>query len=439
MKCPVCKSFVMEHEDRCPQCGWIFTEDASAYGVLFGEMQIEACRQNYRMILTQHEEMHRNEDVPQAESPATGETQEEPYETFADYPWRNIFDWIDQYSSSGQEENRSNRQTLTEDEWAHDLTQSVMQMMDPEKNRQFRESVEQNFLNPWREELIRDYGFDPEAELGTYDYEEDEDEDEYTTGNRRGETYDEDEYVPDPSMPIYQWLNWQRRRPRNLKTVLGPALQIHNQKTGSRKKLIDEICDRIANGSFDNLYVGDYFDVTMPGGEKVRLVLAGFSSAERTHMDATGKFVDYYAVVVPYNCLEKKAPMSKSFLGLIQLGYTEETDYESSYMYNEVLPGYAKSFQRVLNNHILHRKGAKELQLLNLCHLYGNDTQPRYYGFPLFALHPDMIEADQGFSGDKNCPYWLSDQVSEGYFLNSESREVAEHKKLGVRPYFCIG
>lgn len=398
MKCPICQNTVLEHEKICPQCSWDFAEDASIYSVLFGRVQIEEYQRTYRAFRTGYHNQN----------------------------WR----------------------PLPDDEWAEALTQSVMQMADPEKRREFCEHAERDFLGPWREELIREYGIDPEAEIGTYDYLDEEDENECDVCQEHTDSYEDDPfdtevYSPNPNMPIYQWLNWQVRRPRNLKTVLGPALQIHNQKTGSRKKLIDEICDRIANGTFDNLYIGDYFDVTMPGGEKVRLILAGFDKAEKTHMDAKGNFVEYYAVVVPENCFEKKASMDKSFMGLIGMGYNDVYDYEGSYMYNEVLPGYADKLQRVLNNHILHRTDSKELNLLNHSHLFGDAPyircHPRYHGLPLFALHQDMVEAFQGYHGDKTCPYWLSDQMEAGYFRNNEGEMVAEYKKLGVRPYFCIG
>lgn len=240
---------------------------------------------------------------------------------------------------------------------------------------------------------------------------------------------------------VYEQRNQQMHTPRNLRSVLGSSLRRHYLRTGERKSLVDEICDRIAAGSFENLYIGDYFDVTMTGGEKVRLVLAGFSKAENSHVDKDGNFVNYYAVVVPENCFEKKESMDKSFMGLLGMGlaYNDGTNYESSYMYNEVLPGYAAKLQHVLNNRILRRTDANELQLMNLCHLYGEHEYLDYNGFPLFHLHPQMLEASLGYDGTKKCPYWLSDQVTEGYFLNNESAEVAEHKKLGVRPYFCIG
>lgn len=240
---------------------------------------------------------------------------------------------------------------------------------------------------------------------------------------------------------VYEQRNQQMHTPRNLRSVLGSSLRRHYLRTGERKSLVDEICDRIADGSFDDLYIGDYFDVTMTGGEKVRLVLAGFSEAENSHVDKDGNFINYYAVVVPENCFAKKESMDKSFMGLLGMGlaYNDGTNYESSYMYNEVLPGYAARLQHALNNRILRRKDANELQLMNLCHLYGEHEYLNYNGFPLFQLHPKMLESSLGYDGTKKCPYWLSDQVTEGYFLNNESVEVAEHKKLGVRPYFCIG
>jgi hypothetical protein len=113
---------------------------------------------------------------------------------------------------------------------------------------------------------------------------------------------------------------------------------------------VDEIYSRIADGTFDDLYLGDYFTVsittTLPDStvktEDVQLMIAGFNyyyNAGDTPLTKP------HAVLIPRMPFETTAKMNDT--------NTTSGGYVSSYMHTTVLPCYAASLQKVLNNHLL--------------------------------------------------------------------------------------
>ena len=74
---------------------------------------------------------------------------------------------------------------------------------------------------------------------------------------------------------------------------------------------IEQICSRISNGTFDDLFIGDYFDITIStsytSSETVRCVIAGFDTY---YMNGDTSFTAHHAVIVPKNCFSATAQMN---------------------------------------------------------------------------------------------------------------------------------
>lgn len=125
---------------------------------------------------------------------------------------------------------------------------------------------------------------------------------------------------------------------------------IYRGKNLTNVYTVDEICKRISDGTFKDLYIGDYFDksitTSLGGTETVRLVLAGFDVMWNNGDTALTK---HHAVVVPKDCFKTKAKMNETSV--------TTGGYAGSDMHTKVLPVYAAALQNVLNNHIItHRE-----------------------------------------------------------------------------------
>lgn len=240
---------------------------------------------------------------------------------------------------------------------------------------------------------------------------------------------------------------------------------------------IDEICSRISNGTFEDLYIGDYFDITINTsylqGEIVRCVLAGFNTyLYNSYMP----FNTHHAVIVPKNCFYAEAAMN--------LTDTTEGGFVGSNMWTTILPVYKDALQSELGNHILKHKtkltntidadldsnagagfkGASSnygwtdtyLSLLSEIQVYGSnvfssslfDTGCDNLQLPLFALDPTAKVCGKnttidgnGLSGKIN--YWLRNITSTSAFALVGYAGISDYdfaqNKNGVRPLFCIG
>lgn len=250
---------------------------------------------------------------------------------------------------------------------------------------------------------------------------------------------------------------------------------------------VEEICKRISNGTFEDLYIGDYFDITIStsygGSEVVRCILAGFNIYINNGNVAVTK---NHAVIVPKNCFKTTAKMnttSTTGKSSNTLNTSDLKAYAGCDMHNIVLPVYADAIRTVIGeSHLLRRKslltkdvsetlssmagggftGASsdydwydvELQLLSEIQVYGSnicssssyDVGLDNLQLPLFALDPTTKIC--GTNGKDSCTtatrkqYWLRNVVSHNRFANVNHWGVSASQQandlFGVRPFFCI-
>lgn len=233
---------------------------------------------------------------------------------------------------------------------------------------------------------------------------------------------------------------------------------------------VEQICQRISAGTFEDLYIGDYFDVTIngEGSEVVRCILAGFDTY--LHNGDTS-FEAHHAVIVTKNCLTTTHGMNPT--------NTTEGGFQGSDMWKTVLPLYNTAFEGVFGSHLLsHRTiltnamtstlasnagagytGATsgrawtdtKLSLLSEIQVYGaNVFSSSFYDtgcdnlqLPLFALDPTAKVCGKGGTGGGRQWYWLRNVASAAYFAGVDSGGYSGNSGAsgsgGVRPIFCIG
>lgn len=231
---------------------------------------------------------------------------------------------------------------------------------------------------------------------------------------------------------------------------------------------VDEICNRITQGTFEDLYIGDYFDVTITtqfgGSEVVRLVLAGFD------IFLNGAIAKHHAVIVLKDCFKTYEKMNDTS--------TTTGGYAGSKMHTTVLPVYSEALQEIFGTHIITYRDALTtsvsnttassnagallkgcatesrlhdvtLRLMSEIQFYGAnivsssycDTGKACTQFPLFQLAPYLKNAGKGHNG-YSIGQWLSAVVSTTQFATFDSGQsgyAGANNNLGVRPYFCIG
>lgn len=233
---------------------------------------------------------------------------------------------------------------------------------------------------------------------------------------------------------------------------------------------VEQICQRISAGTFEDLYIGDYFDVTIngEGSEVVRCILAGFD----TYLHNGDASLDrHHAVIVTKNCLNTLHQMNPT--------NTTEGGFVGSAMWTEVLPIYNTAFGNVFGSHLLsHRTllsstinatgnsnaGAgfvgcssnwawtdTQLSLLSEIQVYGSnvfsssfyDTGCDNLQLPLFALDPTAKVCGKGGTGTGRQWYWLRNVASATSFANVHyhgySYNDGASDPSGVRPLFLIG
>ena len=239
---------------------------------------------------------------------------------------------------------------------------------------------------------------------------------------------------------------------------------------------IEEICSRISSGLFTDLYIGDYFDITISTSfttsEVVRCVLAGFDTYWN---NGDTPFRSHHAVIVPKNCFTATAAMNPT--------NTTDGGFVGSNMWTTILPVYKDALQSALGNHILEHKtlltntigadlnsnagagfkGASSnwawtstyLSLLSEIQVYGSnvfsssfyDTGCDNLQLPLFALDPTAKVCKLGGTDDASASnrywYWLRNVASASLFAivanNGGSGYGYASRSGGVRPLFCIG
>lgn len=251
---------------------------------------------------------------------------------------------------------------------------------------------------------------------------------------------------------------------------------------------IDEICSRISSGTFEDLYIGDYFDITITSeyreNEVVRCVLAGFDTYLH---NGSASLEKHHAAIVPKNCFSDLHQMNTANT----TGKSENASntsglgaYAGSDMHNIVLPKYTVAISNAIgSSHLLTRNtvlsnnmnattasnagggfvGASvgwewyetKLQLLSEVQVYGAnvlsssfyDTGESNLQLPLFRLDPTAKVCKTGGTDTVNASnrmwWWLKNVADSVHFCVIDSSGHSGYfwasGSGGVRPLFCIG
>lgn len=232
----------------------------------------------------------------------------------------------------------------------------------------------------------------------------------------------------------------------------------------------DQIYERINNGTFEDLYIGDYFDIDINGEceEKVRCIFAGFDTYLH---NGDISFEKHHAVIVTKNCLSTSHQMNATD--------TTTGGFQGSDMWNTVIPIYNTAFENVFGEHLLsHRTmltnsiynggysnaggglvgytndrswADTKLSLLSEIQIYGcnvlsssfHDTGCDNLQLPLFAFDPTAKVCGKGADDDDRQWYWLRNVASNEQFARVSGDGLSNLRIasdfLGVRPIFCIG
>ena len=238
---------------------------------------------------------------------------------------------------------------------------------------------------------------------------------------------------------------------------------IYRGKNIQDKYIDGSLYTAIENGTFDDLFIGDYFDITITtslgGSETVRCMLAGFDVY--WGCGDTAMFT-HHAVIVPANCFAATAQMNVE--NITTGGYT------GSAMYTTVLPVYQTALETVFGNRLLTNRELMtnavtdgkssgwawfdcKLRLMSEAEVYGGNVWSGSYDvgiaktqLPLFTLNPAKIVCGLGGANYASNParrdWWLSAVTgAAGFALVSSGGNAsyagASHA-IGVRPRFLI-
>lgn len=226
---------------------------------------------------------------------------------------------------------------------------------------------------------------------------------------------------------------------------------------------IDTICNRISAGTFEDLYVGDYYSMSISYNgtfESVTWVIAGFDYYYNT--GSPTRMTTHHAVIVPLEPFKTAESMNASA--------TTSGGYAGSNMHTTILPKYIADIKTrfgashvipwydwlttdVDNNAMSDNRTGKgrasggswqtiEIRLMNEPMLTGTkvmssssfDTVFPNMQLPLFKCRPDLITSDRN--------YHLSNVVSSsafgGVWENHLSWFMASSKYY-VRPIWLLG
>ena len=210
--------------------------------------------------------------------------------------------------------------------------------------------------------------------------------------------------------------------------------------------------DRISDGTFTDLYVGDYVIVN-----DITWRIAGFDiyygrGGGDTSTNQAG--YNHHAVIVPDTILTT---------GKMNTSNTTSGGYAGSYMVKTLLPSVLSTYiTPVFGSHVLtyydtltyavsngvstlYTNLSRSLDLMNEVQLYGtvvhsssgNEVGTDTVQFPLFKLRPEFIVYNRSSS------YWLRTIGNASGFIvvwkssNSDVENATSSK--GIRPYFYIG
>lgn len=246
---------------------------------------------------------------------------------------------------------------------------------------------------------------------------------------------------------------------------------------------IDEICERITNGTFEDLYIGDYFNITFtnPNGyeETMTCVFAAFDYYYRETESLGGSYMlpQHSALIVPKNCLHNEYAIN---LKENYTTYACEGGFIGTTAFQTTLPAYAESLKEVFGDHLRQHKnmftkeinaeGASSagagmigyasgwsersvyLSLLSEVQVLGSQvwsSSPLNVGMdsgqlPLFALDKSAklayLQDEPSYVG---IDWWLRDIASAHSFcmIGGNGRAVSKSatNQIGLRPIFLIG
>lgn len=230
---------------------------------------------------------------------------------------------------------------------------------------------------------------------------------------------------------------------------------------------IDDICAMISDGSFSDIYIGDYFTLsgtienvpcfveqTNDGGTKTmvestqtvtyntKFRIAGLDTYLNTGDTA---FTKHHAVIVP-----------DGVIGTNQMNSTNTTTggYAGSFMHTSLLPVYDTHFSEKLNNHLLEHRDLLSTSASgwNWCNIKTRlMSEPEVYGTRVFGINYDIGTAYRKFPLFDLAPkhvcnrntYWLRAVCSTELFACVSTSGRADSSSasyvLGVRPRFVIG
>lgn len=227
----------------------------------------------------------------------------------------------------------------------------------------------------------------------------------------------------------------------------------------------------ISSGTFEDLYIGDYFDITIStsftASETVRCLIAGFDVYYKC---GDTPLETHHAVIIPENCFTATAQMNSTD--------TTEGAYYNSTMHQNVLPVYSNAIKNVLGNHLLtNRERLTNFVSTSITSMAGNGftgasngyswydctlrlmSEPEVYGtmivsssyfdvglaktqLPLFRFRPDQIICGLGPDGYRD-DWWLSAVQDDSEFADIDNTGRARGNKAsyseGVRPRWLIG
>lgn len=224
--------------------------------------------------------------------------------------------------------------------------------------------------------------------------------------------------------------------------------------------------ERIFNGTFDDLFVGDYFEVDLFGTHVMRI--AGFDTFYNTY-DGENGMNSHHVIIIPDDCLEMN---QMSELGIIN-GYVGTDMFMTflPFLVNEletfIGPSHVLNVYEYLTNHVDNNAknclrpdltGASDActwtpakaNLLSETEVYGymsysssgyENGMSCYGQLPLFRLNPSKIIVKQS----DIIGYWLRNVACDDHFCAVNFQGVPMYENIrvldgiGVRPRFIIG
>lgn len=217
---------------------------------------------------------------------------------------------------------------------------------------------------------------------------------------------------------------------------------------------VTEICNRIANGSFEDLYLGDYITLTTSYGTH-DYILGGFDTKWRVY-----GLTQHHAIVFP-----------RTNLTSAQMNTTNTTTggYVGSAMFTTTLPSVASAIQSAFSNRVISHydllstvinssatnknmmtgassswdwQSGRIVDLMSEIEVFGSqifgngfDNGTAKQRIPVFNFNPQLVITGQD--------YWLKDVASSTYFARCYYIGDANYRNAsiscGVRPCFLIG